>query len=556
MPLPGVMKNLTLQQRIEKVLQEVVEKQYGITLPMVVEPPPKPEWGDYSVPVGFKLASYLRRPPHDIVRELAPVVEEALADWVAQVDPVQGYLNLHVRTEYLQDLIRIAATQENALLPQLKTEDRVLVEYVSANPTGPLNVANARAASVGDSLVRVLRALGIQADSEYYVNDGGGQIRALEHSLEYVLGERETLPEDGYRGAYLQTYAHQVRHLPRGKRGRAVAQMILKDQMKDLWEFGVSFDTIVHESFFHAPDPEDPKIGIYHKYTQAVLEAFDRHQMSFVEDGALFLKTDAYGDEKPRVLVRSNGEPTYFLYDLAYHLYKFDRGYTHLVNLWGPDHLGHVQRMKIALDMLGEALGDPRVRGDRLTVLIVQQVHLIREGKRVAMSKRKGEYYTLQDLLKEVKKDTARFFFLLRSTSSPLDFDLSLAQQLSKENPVYYVQYVHARIASLLSYGAEHGLSPDQADPRALTRPEERQLMREILYFPDTLLGVARKLEPHRIPHYLLRLAEMFHAYYQKVRIVGEDPDVSSARLLLAQSVKQVVAKGLDFIGVSAPNRM
>ncbi len=550
------MKDLTVQQRIELTLKQLLREQYGVDHPVIVEPPPKPEWGDYSVPVGFKLASVLRRPPQAIVEELIPLAQKALGPWIERIEGVQGYLNLHVRTDYLQGWIHSVAQSSESLLPKLRDADRVLVEYVSANPTGPLNVANARAASVGDSLVRVLRAVGIPADSEYYVNDGGGQIRALEQSIEFLLGERETFPEDGYRGSYLETYAHQVRHLPRGKRGRAVAQMILKDQMKDLWEFGVSFDAIVHESFFHKPDPEDPKIGIHHHFTEKVLKAFEQHGMTFVEDGALFLRTNAHGDEKPRVLIRSNGEPTYFLYDLAYHLYKFDRGYTHLVNLWGPDHLGHVQRMKIALDMLGQALGDERVRGDRLTVLIVQQVHLVREGKRVAMSKRKGEYYTLQDLLKEVRKDTARFFFLLRSTSSPLDFDLSLAQQLSKENPVYYVQYVHARIASLLAYGAEHGLTPDDADPCMLSLPEERQLMRELLFFPDTLLGVARKLEPHRIPHYLLKVAEMFHSYYQKVRIVGDNPQVSKARLLLAQSVKQVVAQGLELIGVSAPDRM
>ncbi len=554
----------SLKKTLEAQLHQVVRQVFGVDLPLALEVPPNPELGDYAAPIGFRLARTLKQAPERILETLRPHVLDALAAWVKEAEIHRGYLNLYLREEALrQETLRLLS-DFHQWLPRVASGRRTLLEFVSANPTGPLNVANARAASVGDTLVRVGRALGAPVDAEYYVNDGGGQIRALEESIAWHLGERSEPPEDGYLGAYLKAYAEQVRHLPYGQRARRVADLILQQQMEELQRFGVTFDHVVYETEFHDPSEEpreiNPRIGRHHTYTEQVLRALEQRGLTRTIEGALYLDTTVGGDDKPRVLIRSNGQPTYFLYDLAYHLYKFDRGYEVLVDLWGPDHLGHVKRMKIALDLLGQALGRPEVNGTNLWVLIVQQVTLLRGGQRVRMSKRKGEYYTLADLVQEVGVDAARFFFLLRSTSTPLDFDLDLARRLSRENPVYYVQYVHARIHSLLAFAQEQGIavpeSPEFQTLERLTTPEERRLMRLFAAFGDTLLDTYERMEPHRIPYVLLQLAEGFHAFYQKHRIVGDDPSLTQARLLLARAVQQVIRHGLHLIGVSAPERM
>ncbi len=552
----------TIRRTLEDRLKQVVQETFGVPLEVALEVPPNPDLGDFAAPIGFKLARPLKRPPQEILQELAPRVQEALAPWIESVEIQRGYLNLRLSERALQDQLTHLLADFEAWLPKAAQGRQMLIEFVSANPTGPLNVANARAASVGDTLVRVGRSLGAPVEAEYYVNDGGGQIQALEESIAWHLGERETPPQDGYLGAYLKSYAEQVRNLPYGQRARRVAEAILQDQMAELRAFGVTFDHIVYETEFHDPaeEPRDlnPHIGRRFAYTQQVLEAFRRLKVLREMEGALYLDTTVRGDDKPRVLVRSDGRPTYFLYDIAYHLYKFDRGYELLVDLWGPDHLGHVKRMKIALDLLGEGLGRPEVSGENFLVLIVQQVTLLRGGKRVRMSKRKGEYYTLQDLVQEVGVDAARFFFLLRSISTPLDFDLDLARKLSSENPVYYVQYVHARIHSLMAYAAEKGVqqSAQPSDLALLTAPEERHLLRLLSGFGDLLLDIHERHEPHRLPYALMQLAEGFHAFYQKHRIVGEDPARTRARLALARAVQWVIRHGLGLMGVQAPEKM
>ncbi len=554
----------TVKRTLEAQLEQLIQQAFGVSLKVSLEVPPNPALGDYAAPVGFKLAKLLKRRPEEILQSLKPHLEQNLQNYLQEVTIQRGYLNLRLRDAVLQQNLAWLLEDFEAWLPRIAGGRRTLLEFVSANPTGPLNVANARAAAVGDTLVRVGRSLGAPVDAEYYVNDGGGQIRALEESIAWHLGEREEPPRDGYLGSYLKAYAEQVRHLPYGQRARHVAEAILRDQLAELKAFGVSFDQVVYETEFHDPSEEphtqNPHIGRHYAYTQQVLEAFRRLKVLREMEGALYLDTTVRGDEKPRVLIRSNGQPTYFLYDLAYHLYKFDRGYEVLVDLWGPDHLGHVQRMKIALDLLGEGLGRPEVSGERFIVLIVQQVTLLREGKKVRMSKRRGEYYTLQDLVSEVGVDAARFFFLLRSLSTPLDFDLDLARKLSRENPVYYVQYVHARIHSLLAFAAERGLevpsSLEAEDLALLSTAEERHLLRLLASFGDTLLETYERYEPHRMPYALMQLAEGFHAFYQKHRIVGEQERLSRARLALARAVQQVIRHGLSLIGVQAPERM
>lgn len=557
MHLLGNMRMKTPKQKIEETLSVIIKENLGIQFVPAVEPPPRPEYGDYSVPVGFKLANLLKQPPEKITQHLAEKLRSTLSDVLHDVETIHGFLNIELSEELFHSILENCVEDPDNFIPDLDVSDRYLIEYVSANPTGPLNVANARAATVGSTLVNVLRKLGIPADAEYYVNDSGGQIKALEQSIEYLLGERKEFPDDGYRGEYLKEIAKTVRNVAKEKRSRTVVESILKSQMETLAEFGVNYDSIFYESQFHlTPNQKNTNLEDLSHYTKQVMDAFDKSNMTIELDGALYLKTNEHGDEKPRVLIRSTGEPTYFLYDLAYHLNKFDRGYTRLINLWGPDHQGHIKRMKIALDMLGKTLDDERISGERLSVLIVQQVNLIKDGKRLIMSKRKGEYYTLDDLLKEVKRDTARFFFLMRSVSSPLDFDLDLAKKLSNENPVYYVQYLHARICGLINHGLDKDIKPSPKYIHMLTLPEERMILRKITYFPDVLEAVFQKFEPHRLPYYLIELAEIFHSYYQKVRVVTENRNQSSARLYLCEGVKNVVRVALDLMGVSAPTRM
>jgi len=420
----------------------------------------------------------------------------------------------------------------------------VNLEFVSANPTGPLNVVNARAAAVGDSLRHIMRHCGYDAWSEYYVNDAGGQIRALRESVKWRMGLRPDLPEDGYAGEYLIHYAEKIKSMgitDDQSIERQVVDMILSDQMKTLERFRVKFDVITRESFIRAS-----------KYPKILEERLKSKNLIYERDGAIYFRATSLGgvDEKDRVLVRSNGEPTYFYYDLAYHIYKFDRGFQKVVDFWGPDHHGYVPRMKAGLKALD--LDD-----DRFDVKIIQQVNIIKDGKRVRMSKRKGELFTLNELLDEVNVDAARFFFLLRSYSSHLDFDIDLAREISAKNPVYYVQYAYARISSIMKKAKEKGLHSDGADLSLLTTPEEHSIMREMLFFPDVLEDISAKLEPHPITYYLTGLAEKFHNYYQKHTVADpSNPQLSAARLTFVQAIANVIKIGLGLIGVNAPEEM
>lgn len=529
---------MTLRKRLEQILAQEVERTFGVSLPVLLTEPRSSEHGDYTTNIAFRLARELRKSPQEVGESLRDRVMPELTPVVDRIEVVGGFLNLYLRDSALHGIVQdILRFRERFGETNLGRGRRVNLEFVSANPTGPLNVVNARAAAVGDSLTRILRKLGYEADAEYYVNDAGGQIQALGESIAWRLGEIPEPPPDGYLGDYLVSIAEEVHRegIPREEWGTYAAQKILEGQKRTLERFRVHFDRFVHESWIRRSEyPEKVRQKL-----QPYLEE---------RDGAIFFRSDLFGDEKPRVVVRESGEPTYFFFDLAYHLYKIERGYTDLVDFWGPDHHGYVPRMEAGLKALGFDGNFP--------VVIVQQVSLLREGKPVRMSKRRGEYFTMDELLDQVGVDAARFFFLLRTVRSPLNFDLTLAQKLTTENPVYYVQYLHARICSLEEYAREQGVTPDPAQLPRLTLPEERDLMRKLLYFPDVLEEIARILDPHPLPVYLMELADLFHGYYQRHRIVTEDPALSSARLTLALAIRQVVKNGLDLIGVSAPERM
>ena len=525
----------------------------GERLPL--ETPRDPAHGDLASNVAMALAKTAGLPPRRVAERLVEALDLGPEVLAAAEIAGPGFLNFRLAPAALHGVLlevleRGPAYGESDLGRGLCVQ----VEYVSANPTGPMNVVSARAAAVGSALVRLLRATGHDVRSEFYVNDSGRQVRLLGLSFQARCRERLGLPgefpAEGYHGTYVR---EMVAEFPEAETAAALAdpeaerfrewalERIVPQQARDLDAYGVGFDEWFRESRLHAEGKLD-----------ATLAELRARGHVFEQEGALWFRSTAFGDEKDRVLVRSGGEPTYFLADIAYHRDKHARGFARVIDIWGPDHHGHVLRLQGALTALGLPAGF-------LEVELLQHVRLLAGGVEVKMSKRTGEYVTLRELVDEVGADVAKYFFLMRSTTTPLDFDLDLAKSQSDENPAYYVQYAHARIASLVRYAGEHGIEPP-AEPAAaaarLTAPEELALLKELLLFPELVRGAARAREPHPLPTYLARLAETFHRFYHVHRVVTADRELSQARLLLCLGVRQVVRNGLGLLGVAAPERM
>ncbi len=519
-----------------------------------VSPPRDSRWGDYSTNAAFVVAEGQERTAPEVAREIVEALDQELFE---KVDLEAGFLNFTLSRHYIHSFV------EQARAAGLRYGENdsgggksMLIEFVSANPTGPLVVANARAAAIGDSLVRISRHCGYDARSEFYVDDAGRQVELLGLSLEARLrelsGQKAEIPPDGYTGEYVLDIARELAvqsaellSLPLSARitklkGYALNKM-LSSQKKSLENFGVSFDNWAHESAYRNEEG-----------TGKLLRILGEKGDTYEQEGALWFRSSRYGDERDRVLRKSDGELTYLVADSAYHKDKFERGFGRILNLFGPDHLAQVPSLKAVLNALG-------YEGDRLEVLIVQWVTLIAGGKKLSMSKRGGTFVTMDELVEEVGRDAARFFFLMRKPSSHLDFDIDLAKRTSDENPVYYVQYAHARICSILDYAKEKGLSAEEGgtgDLSLLIEPEERDLMVRIVAFCDTVIDCMADLSPHRIPFFLQDLASSFHNFYHKHRVVTEDSALSRARIALCESVRNTIATGLSLIGVSAPEKM
>jgi len=510
--------------------------------------------GDWTTNLALVCAKELKRPPRPLAEALAAAFPRDPARFDAVEVAGPGFLNFRYSAAFLADLPgRVVRESERFGRSDVATIDKIQVEYVSANPTGPLNVVNARAAAVGATLVRLLAATGHEARGEFYVNDAGNQVDLLGESVAARFSERigvpRPFPENGYQGEYLAALARELDEREaravlgtEGERAwfreQAVARMIAWQQ-RDLADYGAAFDRWFRESELHATGAVDE-----------TLRALQERGEVYESEGAQWLHTTRFGDDKDRVIVRSNGVPTYLLPDIAYHHDKRARGFRVAIDLWGPDHHGHILPMKASLQALG-------LEADFLEVLIVQQVNLLSAGQPVKMSKRAGEFITLRDLMDEVGADCAKFFFLLRSTSAHLDFDLDLAKRQNDENPAFYVQYAHARIASILRFAAEKGLvaGPD-AGAAGYPAAEEIALLRKLATFPEIVRGAAMAREPHRIPTYLMETAAEFHRFYHVCRVVSEDLPRSRARLLLSEAARRVLENGLGLMGVSAPQRM
>jgi arginyl-tRNA synthetase len=524
----------------------------------------------------MNLSASERRAPQEIAEVIAGRLR-AHPDVLERIDVAPpGYINLTVKRDlWFRVLAEIEAQGAQYGRSALGLGTRVLLEFVSANPTGPLHMGHGRGAAFGGALANLLRATGYEVTTEYYINDAGRQMKLLAESVEAccltLLQQPDVrFPEDGYRGAYVEELAHKlIAHaeaeqydpvLPHLKRlcTEEAPRLLLADIKSDLQGFGLRFDTWFSEQSLF----DDGKV-------EGALDALKKMGVVFEEDGAQWFRSTAFGDDKDRVVRKQDGEYTYLASDIAYHREKLGRGYDLLINIWGADHHGYIPRMQAAVEAFGH-------QKDRLNVVLVQIVNLLRGGQRVTMSKRAGEMVTLREVVEEVGADAAKFIFLTRRADSQLDFDLVLATQQSAENPVYYVQYAHARVASLFRVAAERGMavpSTGEVDWSVLNSPDDLDLIKPLAEYPALLEASARALEPHRLTYYLQDLAARLHAYYYKHRIlppvlereldsrdrlteVPLTPAVTAARLCLFRSVQTVIRNGLSLLGVTAPERM
>lgn len=552
---------------MREVLTRLVEEAFrksGLGEASAMESPeilfsiPKNEaYGDYATNAALTLAKAIRQAPLKIAESLAAHLPSNV-DWLERVEVVKpGFINFFLKDSAFQQILPVILRQGDGYGHRFQeTDEKVQVEFVSANPTGPLHIGHGRGAALGGALVNLLKAVGCKVETEYYLNDLGTQMETLGLSIRArfreLRGEPSDFPENGYRGEYIREIAARLASEPTVPVTRDLKEeiaffsrygqeAILRCIQEDLEAFGISFDRWFSEASL-----------VQEGRVRELLEELKAKDLVYLHDGALWFKSSSFGDEKDRVVVRANGALTYFASDMAYHRYKFQRGFHRLIDIWGADHHGYVPRLKAALHSMGY---DPQA----LTVILVQLVTLIRDGKPVAMSTRAGEFITLREVLEEVGRDAARYIFLTRRSDSPLDFDLDLAKKQSNENPVYYVQYAHARACSVLSLAEEQGLSGKEVDEKILPRlslPEERRLCKTLTEFPEEVRQAAEKLEPHRLPFYLGELAAQFHHYYNHHRILQEDRELARARLMLTQAVATVVRNALTLLGVSAPRKM
>jgi arginyl-tRNA synthetase len=552
-----------VRRKITRLLEEAVaEAQKQGLLPQVVLPevmlerPQSAGHGDYASNFPMKLARVAKANPLSIAEKIVPLIQP-----IPELEKVEvarpGFINFTLRSGWLaQQVDVICAERDHFGAIDLGHGQKVQLEFVSVNPTGPLHVGHGRGAIMGDTLANVLSAAGYRVEKEYYVNDAGGQIGAFYRSLyaryREALGHPTEIPADGYHGSYVIDMAREIiaekgdrfLKLPEAEAVAEIGAIGLKKVMglirSDLELLGVRFDVWFSEKSLYE------KGGQYDK-AMSIL----RDKGHVVErEGAVWFASSELGEDKDNVLVRTTGVPTYFASDVAYHYNKFlERHFDRVINIWGADHQGHVARMKAVLGALGI---DPA----KLEIVITQLVMLKRGNVEVKISKRSGDLVTLRDLVEEVGVDACRFVFLSRSADSQMDFDIELAKKESSDNPVYYVQYAHARISSILRLAQEKGIDFSQGNVALLTTEAELDFIRKMLQLPEVVETVATKLEPHHLPYYAQDLATAFHSFYKQCRVVSEDAELTAARLKLVDAARTAFARTLSFMGMSVPERM
>jgi len=566
----------SLQQAVESLLGEQSGEQNEQTAPRVVLTRPKiREHGDYATNIAMPLAGKLGMKPRDVATRL---LEQVV--WPSAVERTEiagpGFINIHLKqASEASILAHILAEGGDYGRISRDSGESACVEFVSANPTGPMHVGHGRGAVVGDALASVLAARGVAVSREYYINDAGMQIGKLADSIWFRICElsiadfNEELPQDCYPGDYiieavtclLKTHAYDdLAAMAEDERRALLSELGIELMMgmvrDDLASLGIVFDTYFSEKSLHASGAVQALISQLKEENRVYLGCLPPPKGKEIKDYKpveqwLFRTTD-YGDDVDRPLAKQDGTATYFAADIAYHVNKIGRGFDRMIDVWGADHGGYVKRVQASVQALTGKQQQPEV-------VLVQMVNLTRDGKPVRMSKRAGTFVTLREVVDEVGSDAVRFNFLTRRVESQLDFDLETAKQKNDENPVYYVQYAHARVCAILRKAVSEGvvpLSPEDVDVSPLISDEERRLVRELLAWPEVLEQAAQRLEPYRVATYLMQLAAALHSFYHKHRVVVEDADLAQARMLLVLAVRQVLANGLELLGVSAPEQM
>ena len=547
---------------MKKDLVNIIEdslKMLGVcTIPAIeIEVPPNDALGDLATPVAMSLSKVLKKPPRKIAEELVNFMKDKpVLEKIDIAGP--GFINFTFSKEYLcRQMKKLLQDASVFLREDIGKGKSVQVEFISANPTGPLHLGHGRGGATGEALSNLLHAAGFRVEREYYINDAGKQVRLLGLSVfaryQQVFGMEYPFPEEGYKGGYIEEIAKEIIL----EKGRQYIQKsfdevseffidysykkILSEIRKDLKDFSVNFDTWQSErDLFESGEVEK------------AIEDLRARGCIYEKDGATWFRSTDFGDDKDRVVIKQDGEYTYFTSDIAYHRRKIEKKYDELIDIWGADHHGYIPRIQAVI----EALGYPK---ERLKVLLVQMVSLLRGGKPVQMSKRAGEFVTLKEVVDEVGSDTAKFIFLTRRPDSHLDFDLEVAKSQSSENPVFYLQYANARINSIFVHAGDKGIDTamlSDADLGLLSQYEELRIIKKLLLYPMVFEGSVYAYEPHRITFYLQELSGMFHPYYNKYRVVTDEVELTRARLALCASIRTVLRDGLELLGLSAPEKM
>ncbi len=556
-----------MKQKIRELVAKSVQNAYEAkTLsspdfpPVNVEEPKIESHGDFSTNMAMIMASGQKMPPRKIAEAILAHIEDPEGIIAKAEIAGPGFINFTVNASAWLPLLRnVHEAGDRYGFVNVGNGQKVQVEFVSANPTGPLHVGHGRGAAVGDTVANILAFCGYDVQREYYINDSGRQIRTLGKSVwlryQEICGQTVEFPEDCYQGDYIRELAAEVK-AGKGENlkddpdagmafcGRFAADAILNGIREDLEAFGVRFDNWYSEKTLYDSGKVD-----------GAIEKFRESGIIYEKDGALWFNTSQFGDEKDRVVVTAEGRKTYFASDIAYHREKYERGLERVIDVWGADHHGYIPRIKAAVEACGH---DP----ETFNVILIQLVNLLRGGQPVAMSSRAGEFVTLKEVVDEVGTDAARFIFLTRHYESKLDFDLEVAKQKTNDNPVHYVQYVHARISSIIEKAGERGITTARPGDNVLAlldQPGDIQLVKAMSRYPEAIEAAARLMEPHRITYYLTELASAFHTYYtdKKNKVLDdEQPELSAARLFLVTAVRKVIRNGLSLLGVSAPEKM
>ncbi|MDR2351187.1 MAG: arginine--tRNA ligase [Endomicrobium sp.] len=551
-----------IKQKITTVLNGIIAEYLeskGITesVNFTVEVPPKNIDADFATNVAMLIAKKVKTNPRVVAQEIIDIISKKLPNLIEKAEIAgSGFINLHVKNNVLYRELKAILKEKNKYGSMVaNNKEKILLEFVSANPTGPLHIGHGRGAAIGDSISRILKHLGYSVSKEYYLNDVGNQMLVLANSVEIrykqLKGEKIEFPADHYQGEYIVNIAKRL--IAEGKSfeeidfRRESVKDILKKIKEDLKDFAVEFDNWFSETRIVVVKDKEGKSEV-DKVCQYLLKKGDAYE----KDDALWLASTKFGDDKDRVLKRSDGRYTYLASDVAYHKNKFERGFQKLVNLLGADHHGYIARLQACVQMLGFSKKN-------LDIILYQPVSLVHDGQSVAMSTRRGEFITLKSIVDKVGKDACRFFFLLRASDSQLEFDLDLAKKQSSENPVFYVQYANARCFSIFKESknrADLATDNEKVNFDLLNSKEERVLIKQLAAFCDTLALSEKTMSPHHFTVYLTELADSYHKFYEKCRVLADDAALACARLKLIEGVMIIIQTGLGLLGISSPDKM